>query len=120
MSSTNNHAIAERWLEAFNKHELEDLLSLYADDAVHFSPKLLIRKPETQGLIQGKAAMREWWRDAFDRLPNLQYVEMSITANEQRVFMEYLRIVPGEPDMKVAEVLEVSEGKIVASRVYHG
>ena len=30
------------------------------------------------------------------------------------------RYAPGEPDMPVAEVLEVKGGKIVASRVYHG
>lgn len=34
--------------------------------------------------------------------------------------MEYTRVVPGESDMAIAEVLEVEDGKIVASRVYHG
>jgi hypothetical protein len=34
--------------------------------------------------------------------------------------MEYLRHVPGEPDLPVAEVLEVRDGLIVASRVFHG
>lgn len=45
--------------------------------------------------------------------------EVTITANEERVFMEYIRIVPGEYDMKVAEVLEIKHGLIVASSVYH-
>jgi hypothetical protein len=34
--------------------------------------------------------------------------------------MEYIRTVDGEDDMLVAEVLEVKENKIIASRVYHG
>jgi hypothetical protein len=34
--------------------------------------------------------------------------------------MEYIRRVAGEPDMLIAEVLEIKDGKIVASRVYHG
>ncbi len=34
--------------------------------------------------------------------------------------MEYLRLAPGEPDLPVAEVLEVEGGLIRASRVYHG
>ena len=112
--------IARNWLRAFNAHDLESLLSLYDDHAVHFSPKLKVRQPETKGLIQGKVAMRTWWQDAFDRLKELQYREQTITANESRVFMEYIRIVPGEDDMNVAEVLEVSNGKIRSSRVYHG
>jgi len=114
------HHIAKKWLHAFNEHNLENLLSLYHDDAIHFSPKLKIRHPETNGLIKGKNALRAWWKDAFERLPQLEYREKTITANEERVFMEYLRVVPGEEDMNVAEVLEIEKGLIVTSRVYHG
>ncbi|MDP5000527.1 MAG: nuclear transport factor 2 family protein [Flavobacterium sp.] len=112
--------IAIRWFDAFNSKNLENLLALYDDDAQHFSPKLKIRQPETNGLIIGKEAMRVWWQDAFDRLPTLHYKVTSLTANTDRVFMEYIRQVEGEADMLVAEVLELKEGKIVFSRVYHG
>lgn len=112
--------IARKWLQAFNEHNLGNLLALYDDKAEHFSPKLKLRKSETKGLIKGKAVMREWWQDAFDRLPNLIYKELTITANKDRVFMEYTRMVPGEENMNVAEVLEIKNGLIIASRVYHG
>lgn len=113
-------SIAFKWFDAFNKKELEKLLSLYDDEAQHFSPKLKIRQPETNGLIIGKQAMRVWWQDAFDRLPSLHYKVTSLTANGDRVFMEYIRQVNNEADILVAEVLEVRDGKIIASRVYHG
>jgi len=113
-------AIAKVWLKAFNEHNLENLLALYDDDAIHYSPKLKIRMPETLGLISGKAALRSWWADAFDRLPNLAYLEISLTADEHKVFMEYLRVVPGEQEMNVAELLVIEDGFIVSSRVYHG
>jgi len=112
--------IAKAWLSAFNDHDLEKLLALYHDNAEHFSPKLKIRKPETNGMVRGKNALRAWWQDAFERLPGLTYKENSITANSERVFMEYTRIVPGEENMQVAEVLEIQNNLIVASRVYHG
>jgi ketosteroid isomerase-like protein len=115
-----SYNIAKKWLTAFNEHHLEDLLSLYHDNAEHFSPKLKLRNPETQGKIKGKHAMRNWWKDAFDRIPDLTYKENTITASEDRVFMEYTRIVPGEADLNVAEVLEIKDGLIIASRVYHG
>ncbi|ESU21662.1 hypothetical protein FCR2A7T_01160 [Flavobacterium cauense R2A-7] len=120
MSPETLQSIAFRWFEAFNTKQLEKLLSLYDDEAEHFSPKLKIRQPETNGLVVGKSAMRAWWQDAFDRLPSLHYKVTSLTANTDRVFMEYIRQVDGEEDMLVAEVLEVREGKIIASRVYHG
>lgn len=120
MSPETLQSIAFRWFEAFNTKQLEKLLALYDDEAQHFSPKLKIRQPETKGLVVGKSAMRAWWQDAFDRLPGLHYKVTSLTANTDRVFMEYIRQVDGEEDMLVAEVLEVREGKIIASRVYHG
>ena len=120
MSSEKLQSIAYRWFDAFNTHNLEQLLSLYDDEAQHFSPKLKIRKPETKGLVIGKQALREWWQDAFHRLPSLNYKVTSLTANGDRVFMEYVRTVDEEEDMLVAEVLEVKDNLIIASRVYHG
>jgi ketosteroid isomerase-like protein len=113
-------SIAFKWFETFNNKELEKLLSLYDDDAEHFSPKLRILQPKTNGLVKGKQALREWWQDAFNRLPSLNYKVKSITATGERVFMEYIRTADGEDQMLVAEVLDIREDKIVASRVYHG
>lgn len=120
MITQQNQSIAFKWFEAFNAHDLEQLLSLYDEQALHFSPKLKIRKPETEGLIKGKNALRVWWQDAFDRLPTLFYKVTSLTANSDRVFMEYIRQVENEEEMLVAEVLDIRDGKIIFSRVYHG
>ena len=120
MSSTELNEIAFKWFKAFNDKNLDQLLSLYDDNAEHFSPKLKVRHPETTGLIKGKKVLRAWWQDAFDRLPTLHYKPTTLTANDQRVFMEYIRTVADEPDMLIAEVLEIEGDQIVASRVYHG
>ena len=108
-----NLQVANNWLKAFNEHNLEALLSLYNEKAEHYSPKLKVRLPETQGLIKGKTALRAWWLDAFERLPSLQYIPQTLTANNERVFMEYVRKVKGEDDTKVAEVLEIKNGLII-------
>jgi hypothetical protein len=113
-------SIAFKWFDAFNSHNLDQLLSLYDDEAQHFSPKLKIREPKTNGYIAGKLALHDWWQDAFERLPTLHYKVTSLTANTDRVFMEYIRSVAGEEDLLVAEVLEIKADKIIASRVYHG
>jgi heme-degrading monooxygenase HmoA/ketosteroid isomerase-like protein len=112
--------IAERWLACFDQRDLDALLALYADDATHTSPKIRVRHPETGGLLRGKAAMRAWWQDSFDRLPSMRYTPTALTADSDRVVMEYTRHVDGEPDMPVSEVLEVRNGLIIASRVFHG
>ncbi|MFL5752083.1 MAG: nuclear transport factor 2 family protein [Bacteroidia bacterium] len=120
MAAEENKEIALKWFAAFNEHDLEKLLALYHDDARHYSPKLKVRQPETGGLIKGKQALREWWQDAFDRLPTLNYNVQKLTADSEQVFMEYIRRVEGENDLRVGEVLEIKNGLIVFSRVYHG
>lgn len=111
--------IALNWFAAFNEHDIEKLLALYAEDAEHYSPKLKERQPATKGLIKGKNALRSWWTDAFARLPQLKYEVLLLTADDEQIFMEYDRHVPNEATMRVGEVLVIRENKIVASRVYH-
>jgi predicted SnoaL-like aldol condensation-catalyzing enzyme len=113
-------SIANHWFEACNEHDLERILSLYHQDARHYSPKLKVRRPETGGMIAGKDALRAWWTDVFGRLPSLKLHPVALTSNGERVFMEYDRQADGEPDMQVAEVLEIKNGLIAESRVFHG
>jgi len=120
MKANENKQIAIKWFEAFNTQNLEKLLALYDDDAQHYSPKLKQRQPETRGFISGKDMLRNWWEDAFKRLPSLKYEVIKLTADDYQVFMEYTRFVDGEESLSVGEVLEIENGKIVASRVYHG
>jgi limonene-1,2-epoxide hydrolase len=120
MGATENFSLARAWLLAFNAHDVEALVALYAEGATHTSPKIRVLHPETGGKLVGRQALAQWWSEATARLPGLRYEETALTADTERVFMEYLRHAPNEPPMPVAEVLEVRGGKIVASRVYHG
>jgi ketosteroid isomerase-like protein/arsenate reductase-like glutaredoxin family protein len=114
--------IISQWFEAFNRHDIDMLLELYAHDARHFSPKLQERQPETEGWIQGTDQLRAWWEGAFERLPTLRYdLRNAIVREDGIIEMIYTRHVEGEPDMDVIEELEVQEreGKllIVISRI---
>ena len=113
-------ALAHRWMELFNAHDIEGLVALYAEDCRHTSPKIRAMFPDTQGQLVGKDALRTWWQDALARLPQLRYETLHVTGDAQRVVVEYLRHAPGQPVLPVAEVFEIREGKIVASFVYHG
>jgi steroid delta-isomerase-like uncharacterized protein len=115
-----NLEIARAWLTAFNAHDVDALVALYADDATHSSPKIRALYAETGGTLVGRAALADWWNDSNRRLPNLHYVEIAITADDERAIIEYTRHAPNEPPMPVAETFEIRAGKIVASRVYHG
>jgi 8-oxo-dGTP diphosphatase len=112
--------IAATWIQRFNDRDLDGLLALYSDDAVHISPKLRERQPQTGGQVAGKAALRAWWQDSFDRLPSLRYHALQITAQGNQVFLEYSRTLDGAAAMIIAELFVVQNGHIVRSHVFHG
>lgn len=115
-----HESIASRWLAAFNAHDVDALVALYADDATHTSPKIRALHPDTGGKLVGKVALSKWWREANARLPGLRYERTALTANDDRVVLEYIRHAPNEAPMPVAEIFDIASGKIVASRVFHG
>jgi hypothetical protein len=113
-------ALAELWLERFNARDLEGLLALYAEGAVHHSPKLRAQHPESEGAVTGKAALRAWWRESFERFPDLHYRRLALTADAGRAVLEYLRELPGSAPLHVAEIFVCREGLIAESFVFHG
>ena len=113
-------AVARAWLDAFNAHDVPAVVALYVDDCTHTSPKIRALHPETGGKLLGKAELTTWWAEAMQRLPGIRYELTALTADSRHVLIEYLRHAPNEAVMPVAEVFEVREGRIAASRVYHG
>src|SRR3954453_13551834 len=112
MSADDTRRIAERWLEAFNAHDVDALVALYADDATHTSPKIRALHPDTGGKLVGKAALSKWWREGNARRPGLRYGPFAIRANGERVLVEYGRHAPAEAPRPVAEAFEIANGKI--------
>lgn len=112
--------IGRAWMRAFNAHDIDALVALYAAHATHTSPKIRALHPETGGKLVGRDALHSWWTGSNARIPGLRYEATAFTADAQRVVVEYVRHADGQAPMPVAEVFEVEHGQIVASRVYHG
>ena len=115
-----NERIARSWIEAFNRGDVEALVALYGDACTHTSPKIRVKHPETGGRLVGKAALTAWWTDALENIAGLRYEATAITADSNRVLLEYIRYAEGAEPLPVAEVFDIDDGRIVASRVYHG
>jgi hypothetical protein len=112
--------IVDEWLSAFNRGDADGMVALYSDDAIHTSPRLRAAQPASDGRVVGRAAMRRWWQDAFDRSPGIRYEVVTTVSNDHAATVEYLRLEPGAPTLRVAEIFEIQKGKIVRSHVFHG
>lgn len=117
--STDPGDVARRWLAAFNAGDVDAVVELYSEDAVHESPKIAKTMAGSGGKLTGKAAMRDWWKQALARQPGISYELTALTSDHSRAVIEYMRRAPGEEPLAVAEAFEVRDGKIVRSIVYH-
>jgi hypothetical protein len=52
---------AEEWVAGWNSHDLERILTHYADDVVFSSPHIIERLGKPSGEVHGKDELRAYW-----------------------------------------------------------
>jgi serine 3-dehydrogenase len=110
--------LAARWLAAWNAHDLEAIIALYAPDARHTSERVKSMGGATDTL-QGRDAIADYFRRGLERSPELHFDSISVASGPRTVVIEYMRrnVGPAEPTVELLETGE--DGLIVHSRVYH-
>jgi 8-oxo-dGTP diphosphatase len=114
-------ALARSWLAALNRHDVDAMVQLYADDALHTSPRVRAQYPQTLGEIRGAQGLRNWWTEATGKYPALRYDEKHVAIDRERVFLECLRWPqPEDEPALVAIILVCRKGRIGSSYFYYG
>lgn len=65
--------VAEQWIDAWNHHALETILSHYAEDIHFVSPLVTKLLGYSHGRIQGKLALRDYFSTGLALYPNLKF-----------------------------------------------
>jgi hypothetical protein len=66
-------AFARDWIDAWNGHDLERILSHYAESFELSSPVIREMMGEPSGTLKGKAAVRAYWAKALTLIPDLRF-----------------------------------------------
>lgn len=100
------------WMAAWNAHDLERVLIHFAEDVVFTSP-VAARLLGGDGVIRGKAALRDYWREALRRVPDLHFEVIDVYVGVHTLVIDY----HNQKGSLVNEVLTF-EGPLV--RLGHG
>jgi hypothetical protein len=73
VSAPEPERFAEEWAAAWNRRDVEALLTHFEDDVVFTSPIAAEIVPGSTGVVHGKAALREYWRAALAVVPDLHF-----------------------------------------------
>lgn len=66
-----SYAFARIWAEAWNAHDLDSILALFADTVIFTSPLAARLVPDSAGVVRGKAALRDYWSAGLAMAPQL-------------------------------------------------
>ena len=80
---------AEQWVQAWNAHDIDAVLSHFHDDVVFTSPVAARVLPETGGVVRGKPALRDYWMRALKTLPDLHFDVVGVYRGESTLVINY-------------------------------
>ena len=89
---------AAHWIQAWNAHDLDAILSHYTDDFEMSSPMIAVIAQEPSGTLRGKAAVRAYWAKALEALPTLRFelVETLLGADSITLYYKGVRGMAAE------------------------
>ena len=79
---------AQEWIEAWNAHDLERVLSHYTDDFEMSSPFIAAFSGERSGTLKGKTQVGAYWRSALEHIPDLRFelLEVFVCVNSITIY----------------------------------
>lgn len=101
---------ATEWIDAWNSHDLDRVLSHYSDDFEMSSPLIATVAGEPSGRLKGKKAVGAYWAKALALAPQLRFelVTTLVGAASITLYFKSYRGTTAEvlifgPDRKVIE-----------------
>jgi ketosteroid isomerase-like protein len=102
--------LASHWIRAWNAHDLDQIMSHYAEDVVLVSPVAAAILNDPAGTVKGKDALRAYFKRGLDVYPNLKFDLIDVMRGVSSAVLYYTN----QKGTKTGEFMEIdSQGKIV-------
>jgi ketosteroid isomerase-like protein len=119
-SSAKQHT--EKWINAWNDHDLKTILSMYSDNVEFSSPKIKLVFPERKlSKITNKKDLQEYWTKALSIFPNLRFIPKQTMAIADVCLFEYDAVLDGKNKTHVLEKFQFQDdGLVKKSMAFYG
>jgi hypothetical protein len=101
---------ADHWVKGWNAHDIEQVLSHFAEDAVFTSPVAVQLLDGSDGVLRGKTALRAYWAEGLRRIPDLHFEVLGVYTGLSTLVINYRNQRGG----LVSEVLTFDGGLVVS------
>ena len=86
---------AEEWVNSWNSHDLERILTHYTNDFSIETPMALKIKPESKGVLKGKTAIREYWGLGLQLIPDLHFQVLDVLTGINSLTIYFINTATG-------------------------
>jgi ketosteroid isomerase-like protein len=101
--------LAEHWVQAWNAHDLDEIMSHYEEDIVLVSPVAAKILNDPSGTVKGKEALRDYFKKGLEVYPDLKFELIDVMWGLFSVVLYYIN----QKGSKTGEFMEISStGKI--------
>lgn len=80
---------AQQWIQAWNDHDLEAIMSFYADSITHITPKLTMLFGAASDTINNKEDLRDYFQSGLKRSPELNFTLENVYAGTNSVVIVF-------------------------------
>ncbi len=109
-------ALGRDWIAAWNSHDLERVLALYADDSEMTSDRIPALGFDASGTLRGKDNIRTYWAKALTLLPDLKFELIDTYVSPDSIVVFY----QSQRGARICEYLRLNaEGKIIQGSANH-
>ena len=84
---------AQEWIEAWNSHDLDVILSHYSEDFEITSPMIRVAIGIETGTLKGKAKVREYWAAALEKMPDLKFELVNVAESIDSIALYYKSVM---------------------------
>ncbi len=101
--------LASHWVQSWNSHDLDKIMSHYEDDVVLISPVAAKILNDPTGTVLGKEALRSYFKKGLEVYPDLSFQLIDVLWGLNSVVLYYVN----QKGTKTGEFMEVSSrGKV--------
>ena len=116
MTQEEADALAHDWISAWNAHDLEAIVSHYANDVAYASPLIALVNGNGAGSITGKDAVRAYFARALAAFPDLQFEYRMAFAGVDSLVIHYRSV----RNLLAAEVFTIgTDGKFTRVQCHY-
>jgi predicted ester cyclase len=110
MTTVQAREFAREWADSWNSHDLDAIMSHYAEDVVLTSPVAARILNTPSGTVQGIRALRNYFTLGLEAYPDLHFELLDVMHGLSSLVICYIN----QKATKTAEFMELAEdGKIV-------